>query len=279
MFLIGVLGAILFATSNAALAYLVRKFLHGAFLVKNPDDPLGGAPRGRGAVHPAGHRRLCAELLSELGGAAGHQGPAARCVLALSAPAHGVSGQAAVRASALETDQQHRAGGGGGDRRGDIPDQRQPQHPGAAGHAVLHELASRGILHHCGAPHRVADENRQPQLSPLQRAHSKFHGRHHARRQGSHRCASPDQDFQRRGSSNRALRAGQRTQSRLEHEADPRQSDQQSGRAMHRLDRARQRALRGDTPGIFPPHAGRRFLRLSDRLDADSRRRCAAWST
>ena len=36
MFLIGVLGAILFATSNAALAYLVRKFLHGAFLVKNP---------------------------------------------------------------------------------------------------------------------------------------------------------------------------------------------------------------------------------------------------
>ena len=45
MFLIGVLGAILFATSNAALAYLVRKFLHGAFLVKNPavlwEVPLG----------------------------------------------------------------------------------------------------------------------------------------------------------------------------------------------------------------------------------------------
>ncbi|HEY4969661.1 MAG TPA: ABC transporter transmembrane domain-containing protein, partial [Steroidobacteraceae bacterium] len=45
MFLIGVLGAILFATSNAALAYLVRKFLHGAFLVKNPavlwQVPLG----------------------------------------------------------------------------------------------------------------------------------------------------------------------------------------------------------------------------------------------
>jgi ATP-binding cassette, subfamily B, bacterial MsbA len=45
MFLIGVLGAVLFATSNAALAYLVRKFLHGAFLVKNPavlwEVPLG----------------------------------------------------------------------------------------------------------------------------------------------------------------------------------------------------------------------------------------------
>jgi ATP-binding cassette, subfamily B, bacterial MsbA len=45
MFLIGVLGSILFATSNAALAYLVRDFMHGAFLVKNPDVlwevPLG----------------------------------------------------------------------------------------------------------------------------------------------------------------------------------------------------------------------------------------------
>ena len=45
VFLIGVLGAALFASSNAALAYLVRNFLHGAFLVKNPDVlwevPLG----------------------------------------------------------------------------------------------------------------------------------------------------------------------------------------------------------------------------------------------
>jgi subfamily B ATP-binding cassette protein MsbA len=45
VFLIGVLGAMLFAVSNAALAYLVRNFLHGAFLVKNPDIlwevPLG----------------------------------------------------------------------------------------------------------------------------------------------------------------------------------------------------------------------------------------------
>ena len=36
VFLIGVLGAILFAASNAALAYLVRRFLNGAFIVKNP---------------------------------------------------------------------------------------------------------------------------------------------------------------------------------------------------------------------------------------------------
>ncbi len=36
VFLIGVLGATLFAASNVALAYLVQKFLHGAFVVKNP---------------------------------------------------------------------------------------------------------------------------------------------------------------------------------------------------------------------------------------------------
>ncbi len=37
VFLIGVLGAGLFAASNVALAYLIQKFLHGAFMVKNPD--------------------------------------------------------------------------------------------------------------------------------------------------------------------------------------------------------------------------------------------------
>jgi ATP-binding cassette, subfamily B, bacterial MsbA len=45
VFLIGVLGAILFAVSNAALAYLVKTFTHGAFLVKNPavlwEVPIG----------------------------------------------------------------------------------------------------------------------------------------------------------------------------------------------------------------------------------------------
>jgi subfamily B ATP-binding cassette protein MsbA len=45
MFLIGVLGASLFAASNVALAYLVQKFLHGAFVVKNPavlwEVPIG----------------------------------------------------------------------------------------------------------------------------------------------------------------------------------------------------------------------------------------------
>ncbi|HXC10342.1 MAG TPA: lipid A export permease/ATP-binding protein MsbA [Steroidobacteraceae bacterium] len=45
VFLIGVLGSILFAASNAALAYLVKRFLNGAFVVKNPailwEVPIG----------------------------------------------------------------------------------------------------------------------------------------------------------------------------------------------------------------------------------------------
>ncbi|GAC1330699.1 MAG: lipid A ABC transporter ATP-binding protein/permease MsbA [Steroidobacteraceae bacterium] len=36
VFLVGVLGALLFAASNAALAYLVKKFLNGAFVVRDP---------------------------------------------------------------------------------------------------------------------------------------------------------------------------------------------------------------------------------------------------
>jgi len=36
VFLVGVLGSVLFASSNAALAYLVKQFLNGAFLLKDP---------------------------------------------------------------------------------------------------------------------------------------------------------------------------------------------------------------------------------------------------
>ena len=37
MFLIGVLGAILFAVSNASLAYLVKRFMNGTFVLQDPD--------------------------------------------------------------------------------------------------------------------------------------------------------------------------------------------------------------------------------------------------
>jgi subfamily B ATP-binding cassette protein MsbA len=37
MFSIGVLGAILFAVSNASLAYLVKQFMKGTFVLRDPD--------------------------------------------------------------------------------------------------------------------------------------------------------------------------------------------------------------------------------------------------
>ena len=37
MFMIGVCGMVLFAATDASLAFLVKKFLNGAFLEKNPE--------------------------------------------------------------------------------------------------------------------------------------------------------------------------------------------------------------------------------------------------
>ena len=54
VFLIGVLGASLFAASNVALAYLIQKFLRGAFLVEESGRFVGGSHRRRGAVHARG---------------------------------------------------------------------------------------------------------------------------------------------------------------------------------------------------------------------------------
>ena len=52
MFLIGVLGSILFAASNASLAYLVRRFMHGTFLDKS-HDILWEVPIGVVVTTPA----------------------------------------------------------------------------------------------------------------------------------------------------------------------------------------------------------------------------------
>ncbi len=147
----------------------------------------------------------------------------------------------------------------------DLADQRQPHPACPAGDAVLHELAAGDVLHHRRAGDRLADADRQPHLPALQRAHPELHGRHHEGGEGSARCASADQDIQRREPSDRALRAGQRAQSRLEHEADPRTCHQQSGGAGHRRGRAGERAVRGHAPGVLSPPAGGRVLRLPDR--------------
>ena len=78
MFFVGVLGAILFAVSNASLAYLVKRFMKGTFVLQDPNVLWEGSRRGGAAFHAAGRGRLYRQLFSELGGTAGDQGPASR---------------------------------------------------------------------------------------------------------------------------------------------------------------------------------------------------------
>ncbi len=84
MFFVGVLGAILFAASNASLAYLVKALHEGHVRAAGSERPVAGAGRRGGAVHAARHRRLHRQLFSELGRTSGHQRPASRCVLSTS---------------------------------------------------------------------------------------------------------------------------------------------------------------------------------------------------
>ncbi len=138
VFLIGVLGAIMFAAANAALAYWCRNFLHGAFIVRKIPTCCGRCPLGVVVLFTVrGIGDYVAELLSELGRAAGHQGLAARCVCALPAIADGVSRSPAVRAPALQADQQRRIGRRGRDQRRDLNRDRQLEHRIPAGIAVL----------------------------------------------------------------------------------------------------------------------------------------------
>lgn len=229
---------------------------------------MAGADRRRGPVRAARPRRLHRQLLSELGGAASHQGSETRRLLPLSTLAHRLSRQPAIGRALVQAHLQHRAGGGGGDRRSDLPVQRHADHPRIARVFVLLELAARDFLHHRGASHCLADANRQSQLSPLQQADPELDGRYHAGRERGHRRFASDQDIQRRGSSDGPIRAGQRAQSRLEHEARARQVLEQSRRRGHRLGRARGPALRGHSTGICERHASRPVLGILDGADA-----------
>ena len=270
VFLIGVLGAGLFAASNASLAYLVQKFLRGAFLVKNPavlwEVPIGVVVlftlRGIGdyvqSYFPSwvgrqvikGLRHDVFSHYLRLPTAYLDRQQSGMLLSKLTNNIELVAAAATSAAISLISDSL----------------------------TILALLVTlfymnwrlRGVLHHRRSRHRLADADRQSQLPPLQRANPKFHGRYHARRQGGDRCAPLDQDLQCRGPSNRAVRTGQRTQPRLEHEADPRPGHQQSRRPVHRVHRARQRSLCRDTAGVHPRHAGRSVLRVFDRADADS---------
>ncbi len=140
VFLIGVLGAMLFAGSNASLVYLVKTFLNGAFVNPNPkilwEVPIGVVVlftlRGIGdyvqTYYPSWVGRQVIKGLR-------------RDVF---------SHYLRLPTAYL--------------------DQQQSGHllSGAARVSVHHELAPRAFLHRGRAHHWLADENREPELSALQ---------------------------------------------------------------------------------------------------------------
>ncbi len=180
----------LFAASNAALAYLVKRFMNGAFVNEGPGRPLAGARR-RGA---------CCSRCAAIGDYVQSIFRAWVGRQVIKGLRHDVFAHY-LRLPTAYLDQQQ-----SGHLLSKLTNNIELVAAAATGAAIslvsdsltivillvtLFYLNWRlaAILHRCGAGHRVADENRQPQLPPLQRTHSKLDGRHHPRRERSHRCA------------------------------------------------------------------------------------------
>ncbi len=213
VFMIGVLGMVLFAATNIGLAYVVKQFVSGAFVKRDPQVlwqvPVGVVVlftlRGIGDFvanyYPSwvgrqvikGLRRDVFSHYLRLPTAYLDRQQSGHLLSKLTNNIELVAAAATSASISLI-----------GDSLSIV---------GLLAYTVLHELAAGGVLHRRRAGHRLADADCQPQLSALQRAHPEFHGRHHARRQGGDRCPSVDQDLQRRGSPDRAVRAGQRAES------------------------------------------------------------------
>ena len=83
-----------------------------------------------------------------------------------------------------------------------------------------------------------ADPPHQPAVPPLQPAHPELDGRRDARRQGGDRGAASRARVQRAGLPGGVVRAGDRAQPALAHEADAHQGPEQPGRADHHGARA-----------------------------------------
>jgi subfamily B ATP-binding cassette protein MsbA len=243
VFMIGVLGMILFAATQAALAYLVKTFMHGTFMKMDPaiqwEVPIGVVVlftlRGIGDY---------VQITIPAGWGARSSRAAARCVLALPALADGLSRRAAVGSHAVQTHLQRRIGG-----RARRPRRRSLLVGNSITIAVLlvylfylnWQLAVFCIV---AAPvigwlMQIANK----QFPPLQQAHPKLHGRHHPGREGSHRCASTHQDLQRRAASDGAFRGVNETTARRNMKLARAKAISNPVVQLHRLHRARRRAV------------------------------------
>ena len=147
--------------------------------------------------------RLHPDVLHGLRGAAHRQAPARRVVRSAAAAAYRLLRSPFHQRAALASDLQHGADRTGGHRFGHRDAARNAYDCGLYHRALLVQRAPRVDLAHDGAARRLAGDDHQSQVPPVQPADSGFDGRHHPRCEGDARCAARDQGLQ-RGRSIRA---------------------------------------------------------------------------
>ena len=144
--------------------------------------------------------------------------------------------------------------------------------------AVLPQCAPGADRDDDGPAGRVAGHDHQSQVPPLQPAHPGLDGRHHARREGNARRAARHQGLQRAGLSERAVRGGQRAQPPLVHAPGAHQGSVESGRAAGDGARFRRRAVDRDRRRRARPQDDGRAAGVPRGAGQHQRSRCAAWS-
>ena len=206
--------------SDTGFAILVKKFLDGAFVQKDP-RMLVYVPVGIvGAVPAARRRRLHVRVRSRLGGPAGHQVASAHDVFAryLQLPVaffdkNGVAQLLSrltynieqVAEAATNSITVHRARHADDRRAHRLPD--------------LPQLEADAVRAGGRAARRVPDPHDEPPVPPLQHAHPGIDGRRHARRQGIAGGPAHDQGLQRRGAPGREFEEVNEHNRRELHEA------------------------------------------------------------
>ena len=244
--MVGVLGMVMSAASDAGWAGFIKFFLDGTFVNKDPRMTWLVPVTLIGLFVFRGIGRLPADLLPGLRRPAHRQDHARAALRQLPAPAGQLFRSRGLGRAAVASHLQHRAGRPGDHRldHGVHPRHADDLRPGRL--PAVAEPAAHAGQPHGRAADRVHGPPHQPAVPPLQPTHPEFHGRRHARRQGSDRGAARGQGLQRPGLRDGALRGGDRAQPPLVHAAHAHQGPQQSGRDAHRLERDGRRALRGD---------------------------------
>ena len=202
MFLLGVLGATLFAASMVSFAGFAQGIRRRHVRVRDPKHDRGIAAGADRLVRAARPRRLHPDVLHGSRRASRGEAPAHADLRAHDAAADRLLRPQFEQRAAVAADLQHRAGRPGRDGLGRGHGARGADDLRLDRLAVLPQCAPGADRDDDGSAGRVAGHDHQPQVPPLQPAHPGLDGRHHARRQGNARRAARSS----RSTTRRAIR-------------------------------------------------------------------------